>query len=73
MYEQGEIRKLTLINRHLQVLSYYEQNNLTGKLVKHLYGLKELLNLQKESGEITKKAWEELQRDIDYFMKKYRE
>lgn len=73
LYEQGEIRKLTLINRHLQVLSYYEQNNLTGKLVKHLYGLKELLNLQKESGEITKKAWEELQRDIDYFMKKYRE
>lgn len=73
LYKQGGIHKLTLINRHLQVLSYYEQNNLTSKLVKHLYGLKELLNLQKESGEITEKAWEELQHDIDYFMKKYSE
>ncbi|MFD2629229.1 endonuclease/exonuclease/phosphatase family protein [Oceanobacillus kapialis] len=72
--EYGEIqeeRTSTILQQHLEVLAYYKKQGKDEKLVKHLQGMRVYLDHQKESGAISDKAWEELKRDVNYFIGKW--
>ncbi len=69
--DYGEIRDAqtsSMLHNHLRALHYYEKQDKEEKLLKHLQGMKVLLDHQKESELISEKAWQDLIRDIHYFM-----
>lgn len=60
-----------ILNRHLTVVQYYEQQHMTEKALKHLESFNLLLNDQKDKDLISEDAYHTLQSDTAYLIEKW--
>lgn len=74
--EDGEIHAEDterLLTMHLTAISHYEKKESTDKVLKHMVGLQELLQHQKEIGTISEKAYNYLNVDADRLIEHWTE
>src|SRR5699024_4352412 len=60
-----------MLNLHLMTLDHFEKKKSNEKLLKHLKGLKTLLDHQKENDLISKEVFQILHDDTNYLIEKY--
>lgn len=76
-YEQDDAfeneKNVDQLQRHLTAVSHYEKQEDTEKVVKHMYGFKDLLDHQKENSLISEKAYDSLANASEIMIEKWDE